>query len=97
MPVSKSDARRLTKDATEIGGHVLRGVLHVGPDGLKVGETNLQDWLQQYQQTEVMLIAMPVAPSPIESDLKICYTCGRDYRGDSCPYCAEARARLRGL
>jgi len=97
MAVSKSDARRLTKDATEIGGHVLRGVLKVGPDGAKVGDTNLLEWLQQFNESELMLIGLRVESSHIESDLKICYTCGRDYRGDTCPYCAEARARLRGM
>ncbi len=97
MPVSKSDARRLTKEATEIGGHVLRGILKVDAEGAVVGDTNLLEWLQQYGDTELMLIAMPVQAAPIESDLKICYTCGRDYRGDTCPYCAEARARLRGM
>jgi len=97
MAVSKSDARRLTKDATEIGGHVLRGVLKVGPDGAKVGDTNLLEWLQQFDGSELMLVGMRVESSYIESDMKICYTCGRDYRGDTCPYCTEARARLRGM
>jgi hypothetical protein len=97
MAVSKSDARRLTKDATEIGGHVLRGVVKAGPEGITVGDTDLLEWLQQFNNSEVMLVGMRVEAGHIESDLKICYTCGRDYRGDTCPYCAEARARLRGM
>jgi hypothetical protein len=96
MAISKSDARRLTKDATEMGAHVLRGALKVGPEGVKIGETNVLEWLAQYANSELVLIATKVGTSFIESDLKICYTCGRDYRGDTCPYCAEARARLRG-
>ncbi len=96
MAVSKSDARRLAKNATEMGAHVLRGVLTVGPDGAKIGEANVLEWLAQYANTELVLIATRVGTGFIESDLKICYTCGRDYRGDTCPYCAEARARLRG-
>jgi hypothetical protein len=97
MTVSKSDARRLTKDATEIGGHVLRGVVKVSPSGVTVGDTNLWEWLQQFNGSELMLVGMRVEAGLIESELKICYTCGRDYRGDTCPYCAEARARLRGM
>ena len=97
MAVSKSDARRLTKDATEVGGHVLRGVLKVSSDGAAVGDTNLLEWLQNFNGSEIMLVGLRVEPSHIESDLKICYTCGRDYRGDDCPYCTEARARLRGI
>ncbi|MBN1995296.1 MAG: hypothetical protein JW953_21580 [Anaerolineae bacterium] len=96
MPVSKSDARRLTKEATEIGAHVLRGVLTVGPEGAKIGETDILAWLTQYAHEELMLIVAPIGKIFIESEVKICYTCGRDYTGDNCPHCAEARARLRG-
>ena len=96
MAISKSDARRLTKEATEIGAHVLRGVLTIGPAGARVDETDVLDWLAQYAGKELMLIATPVGKLFIESEVKICYTCGRDYTGDTCPYCAEARARLRG-
>lgn len=97
MSISKSDARRLTKEAAEIGAHVLRGILKVGPGGAKIGETNVQEWLSQYADTEMVLIVSSVGRSYIESDVKICYTCGRDYTADTCPYCAEARARLRGV
>jgi hypothetical protein len=97
MTVSKSDARRLTKDATEVGAHVLRGVLRISSQSATVGDTNLWEWLQQFKGSEFMLVGLRVEASPIESDLKICYTCGRDYRGDTCPYCSEARARLRGI
>jgi hypothetical protein len=96
MAISKSDARRLAKEAMEIGAHVLRGVLTIDPEGAKVGETNVLDWLAQYADNELVLIATPVGKVFIESKVKICYTCGRDYMGDACPYCAEARARLRG-
>jgi hypothetical protein len=96
MAISKSDARHLAKEATEIGAHVLRGVLTIGPEGAKVGETNVLDWLAQYADKELVLIATSVGQVFIESEVKICYTCGRDYTGDTCPYCAEARARLRG-
>jgi hypothetical protein len=97
MPISKSDARRLTKEATEIGAHVLRGVLKVDSEGAKIGETNVLEWLSQYADTELVLIVSSVGRIYIENEVKICYTCGRDYTSDTCPYCAEARARLRGL
>ena len=96
MTISKSDARRLAKEATEIGAHVLRGVLTIGPEGTKIGETDVLEWLAQYADRELVLVATSVGEIFIESEVKICYTCGRDYRGDTCPYCAEARARLRG-
>ena len=97
MTISKSDARRLTKEATEIGARVLRGVLKVDSEGAKIGDSNVLEWLSQYADTELILIVSPVGRSYIESEVKICYTCGRDYTGDTCPYCAEARARLRGV
>ncbi|MBN1217625.1 MAG: hypothetical protein JXM69_01755 [Anaerolineae bacterium] len=96
MAISKSDARRLAKDATETGAHVLRGLLKADVQGARIGETNLLEWLAQYVDTEVILVVSSVGKGYIESGVKICYTCGRDYTGDTCPYCAEARARLRG-
>lgn len=96
MAISKSDARRLAMNATEIGAYILRGVLTIESDGIKVNGTNVSEWLAQHANSELMLIATPVGKGVIESDVKSCHTCGRDYKGDSCPYCAEARARLRG-
>jgi hypothetical protein len=96
MPVSKSDAQRLSKDAAEMGAHVLRGVLQVGQEGVKIGQTDAMDWLAPYAGTEVILIVTSIGQRMITNEQKICYTCGRDYRGDACPYCTEARARLRG-
>jgi len=97
MAISKSEARSLAKDATEIGAHVLRGILKADTGGAKIGETDVLEWLSQYTDKEVVLIVSAVGKGFIESEVKICYTCGRDYTGDTCPYCAEARARLRGV
>jgi hypothetical protein len=96
MAISKSEARRLAINSVEVGAHVLRGVLTIGADGLKVGERDVSEWLAQHANTELILIAAPIGQIAIESEIKTCYTCGRDYTGNTCPYCAEARARLRG-
>lgn len=96
MTVSKSDAQRLSQDAAEMGARVLRGMLAVGPEGVKIGETNLVEWLAQYAGADLVLIASAIEHGRNEQETKICYTCGREYQGDSCPYCAEVRARLRG-
>ena len=95
LTVSKSEARRLAKDGLEMGAHVLRGVLKVGPDGITVNDTNITEWLSRHADSELILIAVPVGRA-IEDEIKSCRRCGRDYEGESCPYCAEARARLRG-
>jgi hypothetical protein len=96
MEISKSEARQLGINAAEMGAHVLRGVVTIGPDGARINETNVSEWLAQHVDSELMLIAAPVGKIIIESELKSCYTCGRDYKGETCPHCAEARARLRG-
>ncbi len=96
MSISKSKARQLAINAAEMGAHILRGVVTIGPDGVSINGTNVSDWLVQHADSELMLIAAPVGKVIIESDLKTCYTCGRDYKGEVCPHCAEVRARLRG-
>ena len=83
-------------NSIEMGAHVLRGVLSVGPDGLKIDGTDIDEWLARHENLELILIAAPVGPVDTGDQVKTCYTCGRDYEGDSCPHCAEARARLRG-
>jgi hypothetical protein len=96
VSVSKSDARRLAKDGAEMGAYVLRGKLTFGPDGVKVGDRDILDWLAQHADSELILVAAPIGPIPLEKQLKTCLTCGRDYEGEACPYCSEVRARLRG-
>jgi hypothetical protein len=95
VTVSKSEARRLAKDGLEMGAHVLRGVLKVGPDGVTVNETNIAEWLSRHAGSELILIAVPV-DRVTEGEIKSCRRCGRDYEGEACLHCAEARARLRG-
>lgn len=97
MTLSKSEARRLAKNAAEMDARILRGVLTIGPDGAKVEETDVLEWLAQHVDSELVLIAAPVASSILaENEVKSCPTCGRDYTGDACLHCKEVRARLRG-
>ena len=96
MAISKSDARRLTINVTELGAQVLRGVLIIGPNGATINGVNVLEWLAQHADTELMLIATPVTHAVAESQWQTCSQCGRDYKGENCPHCAEARARLRG-
>jgi hypothetical protein len=98
MAVSRNEAHWLAKSAADLGAYVLRGTLAVDADGVKLGEIPLQDWLAQLAGAELVLIAAPIgkAISIKDDELRSCHTCGRDYQGSSCPYCAEARARLRG-
>lgn len=96
MAISKSEARQLAKNGLEMGALVLRGVLTIGPDGATIDRTSISEWLDQHVNSELILIAAPVGKIALESEVKSCYTCGRDYVGDACPHCAEVRARLRG-
>jgi hypothetical protein len=96
MTVSRNEAQRLSKDAAEIGARMVRGVLKVGTDGAKVGQTDLLAWLAKDAGSDVMLIALPLGARLGQDEVKICYTCGRNYTGEACPHCTEARARLRG-
>jgi hypothetical protein len=96
MAISKDEARRLAINVTEMGGQVLRGTLTIGTDGAAVNQVDLLEWLAEHGNVEIMLIAVPMADSNSNSEMKTCQRCGRDYRGEVCPHCAEIRARLRG-
>jgi hypothetical protein len=96
VSISRIDARELAKKGAEMGGRVLRGTLTVTDAHISIDQVNLIDWLAEHNETEVLLIAAPVGRSSTEQKVKSCLTCGRDYSGERCPYCAEARARLRG-
>ncbi len=96
MAVSKSKARQLAITAVEIGAHVLQGKITVGPEGAKINDINLSEWLADYADMDLMLIATPIEETTYAAMVKSCYTCGRDYKEATCPHCAEVRARLRG-
>ena len=96
MAISKSEARKLTINVTELGAQVLRGILTVEGETATINNVDLVEWLTRHAGMEIMLIATPVGHAVDSSDVRSCSRCGRDYQGDACPYCAEARARLRG-
>ena len=97
MAISKSEARQLTRVGMEAGARVVRGKLTIGQDGtITINDAALAEWLQRYNDSEVIFIAAAIGNSVIEDEVRTCYTCGRDYKGSTCPHCAEVRARLRG-
>ncbi len=96
MSLTKREARRLAKNAAEMDARILRGILTIGPEGAAVDGTNIQAWLEQHADAELMLIAAPVADSKFIDEVRSCHRCGRDYMGEACPRCQEVRARLRG-
>jgi len=95
VAISKNDARRLAKDGAEMGAYILRGRLVIGPDGVKIGDRDVTEWLARHADSELILIAAPIGQIVL-GQIKSCFTCGRDYEGEACGYCTEARARLRG-
>jgi len=96
MSISRSSVRELAIMAYEMGVGVLRGPLHrIEGGGWAVGDARLEEWLEGYRDQEVVLIAAPLGEKQ-EATTKTCGVCGREYEGDECPYCREARMRLRG-
>jgi hypothetical protein len=96
VAISKNDARRLAKDGAEMGAYILRGRLTIESNGIKVGDRDVAEWLARHVDSELILIAAPIGQITLEGQIKTCLTCGRDYEGEACPHCTEARARLRG-
>ena len=97
MAISKREARRLAKIGMEMGARVWRGTLTVGSDGrVKIDDQDLAEWLTQHADAELILMAASIERITVDNELKSCYTCGRDYKGQTCPHCAQVRSRLRG-
>jgi hypothetical protein len=97
MTVLKSGIRELAIKAHEMGAGVLRGPLQRLDEerGWAVGNVHLRDWLARYEGQDVVLIAAVIGKEQ-EPATKTCGICGREYSGSECPYCREARERLRG-
>jgi hypothetical protein len=97
MTIPKSGVQELAIRAHEMGASVLRGSLQRLDEerGWAVGKIHLRDWLARYEGQDLILIAAAIGEGPA-SPTKTCGTCGREYSGSECPYCREARARLRG-
>ena len=97
MNLRKANVLRLATTAHEMEMGVLRGRLFRDPaSGNWQGEgLDLGLWLRQFEGQEIVLIAGRLdddRPVPV----RVCRTCGREYSDVECPYCREARQRLRG-
>jgi hypothetical protein len=97
MTIPKSSVQELVNRAHEMGADVLRGPLQRLDEerGWAIGNIHLMDWLARYGGRDLILIAAVIGEGE-EPAPKTCRTCGREYSGDECPYCREARERLRG-
>ncbi len=92
----KASIRELKRQALQLEGTTLQGVLHQDEEGRwYVGTEPLDAFLAAYDGEAMTLIAIAdESEHPMEK--KVCPTCGREYVGTSCPYCRLARLRLRG-
>lgn len=97
MTIRKSSVQELAIRAHEMGAGVLRGPLQRLDEerGWAVGGIHLTDWLSRYEGRDLILITAVIGEGQ-EPATKTCGTCGREYSGSQCPYCREARERLRG-
>ena len=97
MTIRKSSVQELAIRAHEMGAGVLRGPLQRLDEerGWTVGGIHLTDWLSRYEGRDLILITAVIGEGQ-EPATKTCGTCGREYSGSQCPYCREARERLRG-
>jgi len=81
-----------------MGASTLRGELarHDSGDWAVDGQP-VAEWLAEYEGQRIYLIAIATDARSEPTVVKhTCHTCGRDYEGSECPYCREARLRLRG-
>jgi len=97
MTIPKSGVQELAIRAHEMGASVLRGSLQRLDEerGWAIGKVHLRDWLAGYEGRDLILIAAVIGEEQ-EPAVETCGTCGREYSGSECPYCREARERLRG-
>ena len=98
MLTRTSNSRDLATRAYEMGASILRGELarHDSGDWAVDGRP-VAEWLAEHKGRQVYLIAIATdAESEPTVVKRTCHTCGRDYEGSECPYCREARLRLRG-
>lgn len=98
MLTQMSGARDLATRAHEMGASILRGELErQEPGDWAIGGQPVAEWLTDFEGRQVYLIAIATdARSAAVAGKRTCHTCGRDYEGPECPYCREARIRLRG-
>jgi hypothetical protein len=87
---------KLALNAREMDIDVLQG--HVERDAatsaITVDNQDLVTWLAKFQGQEVVILVASLDDDrPIT--IRTCRTCGRDYTDSECPYCGDARRRLR--
>ena len=93
----KASIRELASAAYELDSGVVEGRLHHSAENghWMVNDTELNEWLTRYEDQKIILIVASFEDNrPIP--LKVCRTCGREYRSIECPHCRKARIRLRG-
>ena len=93
----KASIRDLTRAAYELDGRFTEGRLHRDAEDGRwmLNDQPLEQWLMQFENQDVTFIVVGMEDArPIEE--RICRTCGRKYIDVECPYCREARVRLRG-
>ena len=98
MLTHTSSARDLAARAQEMGASILRGKLtgHTS-EGWAMDGKPVMEWLTRFEGQQIFLIAVAINATTQTTVVKrTCHTCGRDYEGHECPYCREARLRLRG-
>jgi len=94
MPIPSTTARQLATRAYDVGASVLRGQLVSDGGRLTIGDVELQEWLREHVDHEVILVAASIGEA--EGRRRTCRICGREYKGLECPHCRDARLRLRG-
>ncbi len=95
MSLRKAAVLKLATQAQELDIRVHRGRLTRDSAGhWMMDSVPLSDWLQQFEGHEMVLIA-----GSLDDDrpavVRTCTRCGRDYTDPECPFCHEARQRLR--
>jgi len=93
--VGADDAEELALIAKEIGAQVIRGrVRYPGRDGgLDVGGVDVEEFLYELKDHEVMIIIAPLGA--VRQLPTICGLCMTPYTGDECPTCRMEREEAK--
>lgn len=94
MTISRKDSQTLSGTAARMGATVLGGTLTVEDGRYIINKTDVTALLESLVGEHVLLLMEKVDLNQKE-EVKTCLTCGREYTDSECPYCANARARLR--
>ena len=95
MSMRKANVLDMATAAYEMDAAVKRGVLQRVEGRLTIMGEDLDSVLKRFEGQEIVLIAASLNDErPV--DPRVCRTCGREYFGNECPHCRDARMRLRG-